>query len=567
LTGARTPLARLSLLRRVTRAIRQRQDLDSLFPTLVRRLERHLPADFACLCRYDDVERALIVQTLGADSRPLALDLALPEKARILLDENGFSRCAHGALVCQPDTAAAPFPFQQRLARGGLGSLAVSPLQVDGKVFGALLVARRRPAGFASGERAFLRQLSEHVALAVQMAQLHAALQAAADDLRQSQQAALQQERLRALGQMASGIAHDINNALSPVAIYTETLLAAETGLSPAGRGQLEVIRRAVEDVGRTIARMRGFYRQREPRPAMAPVQLNSLAGEVLDLTRARWRDMAIQRGAVIEVRTDQQDDLPRVLGLEGEIRDALTNLVFNAIDAMPRGGVLTLRTSQADTDVGRAVRIEVADTGVGMQAETRRRCLDPFFTTKGERGTGLGLSMVYGVAQRHAAELDIQSTLGEGTTVSLTFASLTDTDDLAPDAADAPTARLRLLLVDDDPAVLKALGDALGGDGHLVTAAHDGSAGIDAFAAALQGERFDTVITDLGMPHLDGRQVAAAVKVLSPGTPVILLTGWGNGVLSGTALPPHIDLVLGKPPKLREIRAALVRLAGDDRS
>jgi signal transduction histidine kinase/ActR/RegA family two-component response regulator len=420
-----------------------------------------------------------------------------------------------------------------------------------------LVVARFQAGAFVSAECEFLRQLAEHVALAAHQAQLHGALQAAYDDLRQSQQAILQQERLRALGQMASGIAHDINNALSPVALYTESMLATETGLSPAARGQLEIIQRAVEDVGQTIARMREFYRQREGQLTTAPVQLNDLVHQVLDLTRARWSDMAMQRGAVIEAHSDLAADLPHVAGVESELREALINLVFNALDAMPDGGTLTMRTR---VEAG-AVRVEVADSGVGMDAETRRRCLEPFFTTKGERGTGLGLAMVYGVAQRHAAELDIQAAPGAGTTVSLAFAPTSARDAGVGGDETGLLPRLRLLLIDDDPVLLKALEDALAGEGHAVTIANDGAGGIEAFAARDGKEGFDAVITDLGMPHVDGRQVAAAIKSLSPETPIILLTGWGQGLLSGVETPPHIDVVLSKPPKLREIRAALAQL------
>ena len=550
---------RLNLLHQITRAIGDRQDLDSIFQVAVGSVERQLPADFACLCYYDDLDRTLTVRAVGANSHALAMALGLSERAQVGIDENGLSQCVRGALVYEADIAEVEFPFPQRLAGGGLGSMVAAPLQVESKVFGVLVVARRAADAFASGECEFLRQLSEHVALAAHQAQLHAALQAAYDDLRQSQQAVLQQERLRALGQMASGIAHDINNALSPVALYTESMLETETRLSETARGQLEIIRRAVEDVSQTIARMREFYRQREPQLTTEPVNLNELVTQVLDLTRARWSDMAMQRGVVVEVRPVLDTKLPLAAGVESEIREALINLVFNAIDAMPEGGVLTVRTTAQKPGMA---KVEVVDNGVGMDAEARRRCLEPFFTTKGDRGTGLGLAMVYGVVQRHAAELDIQSAPGEGTTVALAFAGVDGHDrGRAAEAAETPLPRLRLLLVDDDPVLLKALADALGADGHLVTTANDGRVGIDVFEVEHGRTPFDLVVTDLGMPYIDGRQVAAAVKTLSPATPVILLTGWGQGLLSGAEVPPHIDLVLAKPPKLRELRAGLASL------
>ena len=177
--------------------------------------------------------------------------------------------------------------------------------------------------------------------------------------------------------------------------------------MSATARSNLQTIARAIDDVAATVARMREFYRQREPQLSHRALSLNQLVQQVAELTRARWSDMPQQRGAVIDLRTELDPDLPAVFGVESEVREALTNLVFNAVDAMPDGGVLTLRTRSTGPP-GAAARhavVEVADTGVGMDEDTRRRCLEPFFTTKGERGTGLGLAMVYGVSQRHGAE------------------------------------------------------------------------------------------------------------------------------------------------------------------
>jgi PAS domain S-box-containing protein len=561
-------LEHLGLLDQITRSIGERQDLKSIFQVVVRSLEDRLPIDFGCVCLHDAAAGRLTVTCVGAASEPLARELTMGEQAAIDVDENGLGRCIGGQLVYEPDIAAVRFPFPERLARGGLRSLVMAPLRSESRVFGVLVAARREAEAFGSVECEFLRQLSEHVALAASQAQLHGALQQAYDDLRQTQQAVMQQERLRALGQMASGIAHDINNALSPVSLYAESLLETEPGLSARARGYLETIQRAVDDVSQTVARMREFYRQREVQLELAPVDVNQLVRQVLDLTRARWSDMPLQRGVVVRERIDLAPDAPRIMGVESEIREALTNLVFNAVDAMPEGGALTLRTrlvATAQDGDPESVVIEVADEGVGMDAETRRRCLEPFFTTKGERGTGLGLAMVFGVAQRHSAELEIDSAPGSGTTVRLVFAAPAALSAEPAAAAAAPSevkARLRLLLVDDDPVLLKSLRDALETDGHAVLAASGGEDGIAVFRASLErAEPIDAVITDLGMPYVDGRRVAAAVKEASPATPVILLTGWGRRLVTDGEIPSHVDRVLAKPPKLREVREALAQL------
>jgi CheY-like chemotaxis protein/anti-sigma regulatory factor (Ser/Thr protein kinase) len=272
---------------------------------------------------------------------------------------------------------------------------------------------------------------------------------------------------------------------------------------------------------------------------------------------------MAQKRGTVIQLRKDFAPDLPAVAGVESEIREALTNLVLNAVDSMPDGGTLTLRTNISAGSGKQQVDIEVTDTGIGMDEETRRRCLEPFFTTKGERGTGLGLAMVYGVTQRHSAELLLESTRGVGTCIRMRFPTTgVSTDETEPSSSEAIPSRRRILIVDDDPLLIKSLRDTLEADGHAVIAAHGGQEGINLFQAAEdRREPFAVVITDLGMPYVDGRKVASAIKAASSSTPVILLTGWGQRIVADGEIPPHVNHVLSKPPKLRELRAALAKV------
>jgi signal transduction histidine kinase/ActR/RegA family two-component response regulator/PAS domain-containing protein len=558
-----TQLERLKLLEQITRAIGERQDLHSIFHVVISRVEDQLPVDFACVCSYNAAAKTLAVTCLGSRSEAPGHLMAMAEKSNIEIDHNGLSRCLQGQLVYEPDTSQVPFPFARRLAAGGLRSVVFAPLQVESQVFGILMAARKQPEGFSSPDCEFLKQLSEHAALATHQAQLYVALQGAFDDLRQTQQSVMQQERLRALGQMASGIAHDINNAISPVSLYTESLLETEPNLSDRARDYLETIQRSIDDVAHTVARMREFYRQREPELISAGVQVNTLIRQVIDLTRARWSDIPLERGVVIEMAAELAPDLPNFTGVESEIREALVNLVFNAVDAMPDGGTLALRTKlEPDQTARPRIAIEVSDTGVGMNEDTRRRCLEPFFTTKGERGTGLGLAMVYGIVRRHGGDIEIASASGKGTTFRMLFPVTTaSTESAKSDVVIEAPARQRILLVDDDPVLIRSLRDILEKDGHVVVSAHGGQEGINIFQAARGGrDPFAVVFTDLGMPSVDGRQVAASVKAASPSTPVILLTGWGERLLAEGNVPPHVDQVLSKPPKLRDLRRALAR-------
>jgi signal transduction histidine kinase/ActR/RegA family two-component response regulator/HAMP domain-containing protein len=567
----RMQLSHLSLLQQITRATSDRHDMGTISRVVLQNLEQDLPVDFGCVLSQDaGSQQSLTVQTMGpASARSLAgRELAAADNSSDAGDANELAACLKGELVYEPDASALPMPLFQRLARAGLRSIVIAPLVAEKTFFGALLVGRKQSDAFASTDCEFLKQLAEHVALAARQAQLNGALQQAYDDLRSTQATVLQQERLRALGLMASGIAHDINNAISPVALYTESLLERETTLSDHARAYLTTIQRAIEDVADTVSRMREFYRTREQQLTLTKVDLNRMIQQALDLTQARWSDQPQQRGVMIELRTDLSPHPAEVMAAEGEIRDALTNLIFNAVDAMPEGGTLTLRTRLVDPTGPNAhphVYIEVSDTGIGMDENTRRRCLEPFFTTKGERGSGLGLAMVYGMVQRHSAELEVDSTPGQGTTFRVTFpAAHMD----APATPHVPTPqqaahRLRILLVDDDPVLIKSLEDILTADGHQVVAAHGGQAGIDTFTTASRSTaRFSLVITDLGMPHIDGRRVAAAVKAASPTTPVILLTGWGQRLLAENDVPTHVDRVLSKPPRLSDLRNALQQLS-----
>lgn len=558
-----THVARLELLHRITRAVGERLELPVILRVVTERLAGDLALDFCASAVCEDNGQRITLSHVTPDAPAWREPLGLVPGASWAVEGAALCRAVQGSLVHEPDTAAPVLALPWPLAQAGLGSLVLAPLRVDRHALGLLVAARRQRQAFSSADCEFLVQLGEHVALAMRQAQLHDALKQAFDRLRHSQHAALQNERLRALGEMASGIAHDINNTLSPVTLYTEALLERERGLSEAGRAKLHTIQLAMEDVAHTVARMREFYRREDNPDARERVSLNVLVRQVLKLTQPRWRDLALREGAVIELRAALQEGLPEVLVSEADIREALVNLVFNAVDAMPRGGVLGLRTCAVPWPTrGGAVEVVVSDSGTGMDEETRQRCIEPFFTTKGRRGTGLGLALVYGAAQRHRGTLRIDSQPGRGTEVGLVLpVESTPAARRVPAAVAAhqPVPPLRLLLVDDDPLVLRSLQEALAADGHRVHPVASGQAAIDAFQAAhARNEAFDVVLTDLGMPHVDGNAVAIAVKAMRPATWVVMVTGWGRRMADEGMSLPDVDRLIAKPPRIDELRAAL---------
>jgi len=398
-------------------------------------------------------------------------------------------------------------------------------------------------------------------------------VQQAYDELRQTQQVVVQQERLRALGQMASGVAHDVNNALSPIVAYSQLLLDTLPDLPETSRHCLEIMNQAGEDVSKIVARMREFYRRRSDTEQLTKVDLNKVIEEVIELTRPRWRDISQRDGIAIHIQCELEPKLPSFLSEPTDVREALINLVFNAIDALPQGGTITLVTRTVDrpalesngTNQGE-IEVAVRDDGIGMDEKIRQRCLEPFFSTKAQRGgSGLGLSMVYGMMQRHKGNIEIESAPGRGTCVRLAFPI--GKKDLQTIPVVTPQVQqnrsLRILCIDDEPQVRQLLKDCLEHFKHRVTAAGAGKEGIELFrTAAVTDEPYEVVITDLGMPEMDGRQVAQAIKAESPQTPVILMTGWGAIMKQDEEPTPNIDAVVSKPPRMHELNDLLLRVA-----
>ncbi|MEO6036082.1 MAG: ATP-binding protein [Verrucomicrobiota bacterium] len=374
-------------------------------------------------------------------------------------------------------------------------------------------------------------------------------------ELRQTQHIVAQQERLRALGQMASGIGHDINNALSPVVAYAELVMRTEH-MCDKNKRYLECIKTAGEDIARIVVNIREFYRKRDTKELLQPVNVNLITQSVIDMTRPRWRDIPQGKGISISIKTSLAEGLPDIFSNGSELREAVTNLLLNAVEALPQGGTITLTTALAageDPPYKGAERVilEMRDDGIGMDEQTRKRCLEPFFSTKSSTGgTGLGLAMVFGIVERHKGTIEIESEVGHGTTMRVVFPVYKpgDTEILEEaHAALVPASALRILYIDDEPALRDLMQELLGIGGHRVQVAEGGRAGIAAFVnARAQNEPFDIVISDLGMPYVDGRQVAQIIKGESPSTPVMLLTGWSGLLESEGQPPPHVEMVLG---------------------
>jgi PAS domain S-box-containing protein len=328
-----------------------------------------------------------------------------------------------------------------------------------------------------------------------------------------------QSERLTALGQMAGGIAHDFNNLLQAILGYAQ-LMARSPGNADVVRRGLDVIEKAANGGAETVRRIQKFARLRPDEPFVT-MDLNQVVRDSLAITRPRWEEKKVKGGVPLQLELEL-GPVPVVMGRPAELNEVITNLVLNAIDAMPKGGTLRIRTRLGDH---RHALITVADTGMGMSEEVRKKVFDPFFTTKGEEGTGLGLSVSHSIVERHGGDLKVDSRPGEGTTFTITLPiGMSPSGEATPGGEPGIERKGRILLVDNDPQVLSILGEMLKDAGHHVLPVPSGPEALRVFVPS----GFDLVITNVGMPEMSGWDVAEQLRARDPNVPVIFITGWG---------------------------------------
>lgn len=395
------------------------------------------------------------------------------------------------------------------------------------------------------------RKLAEQV-----LSDTNQRLEQALDELRSAQTQLIQEERLAAIGTMASGIAHDFNNALSPILGFSELLLLQpEINADPVRQKRmLELIHNSANDAAAVVMRLGEFYRYREDDDCFRAVEPNQLVEKVISNTQPRWKDQAMKDGKTVTIKADLK---ARVLvnASESELRELLTNLVFNAVDAVEAAGTILLRTYHSEEKVF----IEVIDDGIGMTDEVRKRCLEPFFTTKSERGTGMGLAMVYGTVQRHGGSLEIESQSGKGSTFRLALPiDSGEAQHNEPELdEEGVSASLHILVVDDEPPILQFVTQCLKMDGHTFVTANNGLEALNAY----EPNRFDLVITDRAMPKMNGDQLATAIKRAAPDQKIIMLTGFGEMMKSAMEKPAGVDAVVGKPVNCNQLTRAIKQI------
>ncbi|HYR59527.1 MAG TPA: response regulator [Chthoniobacteraceae bacterium] len=415
-------------------------------------------------------------------------------------------------------------------------------------------ISVRDGAGHLVSYEGFVIDISDRRAASEALRRTRGDLEASRKELSAVQAQVTESERLRALGAMVNGIAHDFNNSLWTILGYGELLqgFCRTKPVAPEFAEYVAAIVNTSLEAVETITRLSDFQRSTNLSGARAPVSLNEIIEKALAFTRPRWEAEARGRGTPIEI-VSSLGKLEPLLGSAADFCELFTQLILNAVEAMRQGGTITIQTHLA----GEQIQVSFADTGFGMTPEVRGRCLEPFFTTKGGRSSGMGLAMVHGTVERSGGTLNIESAPGRGAKFIFAFPVAPACATAEPDEPADSDRPLRILAVDDHPMQTELIALALGEDRHVVATAANGHDAIERF----DSEAFDLVITDKAMPGMSGDQLAAAIKAREPATPVIMLTGLGRISDEEEDVSEFVDLLVAKPASLKELRAAILKV------
>jgi signal transduction histidine kinase len=589
-------LTRLRLLSQLAQAAAGSLDLERMMAVALRELDRHIPLQIGGVWLIEGREEGEDVFS-GRAEGPYGPS-ALPPNSRVILTASSvpFGESSFGIEVgSRLDIQETPFapclmdgqalyadlrhPVERNsrltdnLAEAGATAYFAVPLRAGNGTIGVLQSICTRPSGFTNEQIQLLYLVADLLGPAIFNCRLFDRLRGAYDELRRTQTQLIHAEKMRALGELAAGMAHDFNNSLCAVLGFLDLTLL-EKNLPEHCRCYLESSRTCALDAAQTVHRVQDFARWRKHEIPAELIDPNTLVQQTLELSRHKWHRPGLADDHVTGVvEPDAPPDnssqpikveqytaaTARVKGNRAELREVLTNLIFNAVDAMPQGGSLIVRTWSTARDVF----LSVQDTGVGITDSVRRRLFEPFFTTKGERGNGMGLSVSFGIVQRHQGEITVESTPNRGSIFTVRLPATTETI-AAENAAvveQAPSVAgkgLRVLIVEDEESIRRFLAAGLIQLGHQVELSSNAAEAMAAFAK----QPFDVVLTDLGLPGVSGEEIARQIAERAPEVPVVLLTGWADQMKADKKLVPGVKYILAKPITLSTLANTLAGLA-----
>jgi len=435
------------------------------------------------------------------------------------------------------------------------------PLKFKDNLVGIITLGRKRSdQSYSEEDHALLYAMADQAAVAFENARLYEEVRQSLKEkeklekeLRQEHERLVRTERLRALGEMAGGVAHDFNNLLTAI-LGNVQLLSMRIGKVDAEeiKDKLRIIETSTLDGAKIVKRIQEFSRVRTDK-AFVQVDIEKIIRDAIEITKPSWRDEAQKRGGTIEVIT-RLNKLPPVVGGSSELREVLTNIILNAVDAMPEGGKITISTKE-DED---KVYTSISDTGVGMSERTKRKVFDPFFTTKRPRSSGLGMSLSYGIITRYGGDIEIDTEKGKGTTFTIELPISPEIKEKKRrTTSSSETRKANILVIDDEKGVCDILKEMLSLEGHSVVSSLSAKKGIELF----RKKEFDLILTDLGMPEMSGWELAKRIKDINPQVLVAMITGWGKQVDRKEMKKWGIDFSLAKPFQQRELLELVVKV------
>ncbi len=429
------------------------------------------------------------------------------------------------------------------------GSCLCVPLMTREEMLGVLEVISLKFHKFTPQDSELLSSIGNHIAIAIKNINLYEDLRKAYVELQQTQDQLIRTEKFRALGELSAGVAHDFNNVLGIILGRAQHLMDL-TEDEEILEG-LEAIEQASRDAASTVDRIQNYssLKTYEEYPI---VDVNNIVREVVNMTKTRWKQNVELKGIDVKLNMNLNEVGP-ISGDTNELREALTNIILNALDAMPKGGQLDITTGSSDFQT----YIKTRDTGVGMDEEAKSKIFDPFFTTKGGEGTGLGMSVVYGIIKRHNGKIEVESAVGEGTTVTLMFPINLRAKPVEEPVPVKSYKKAKILIIDDNLELSRTISNILVREHHKVAYATDGKEGLENF----KKNKYDIVFTDIGMPGMSGWEISKSIKKMRPDTDVVFITGWGTQVDKKKMKACGSDLILSKPFDKRKILSIINKI------
>ncbi len=545
--------SRLELADQINRAISSTLDLESVFRIVSQELNKIMDYDRISMNFWYPQQHLFMAEMISSPKSNLqsvvakSIPAAETSMYEVVCTQKPYYR---KKLVLDHESK----PMDRLIYAEGIRSYMLIPIRDSDKITAVLSLESSKEHGFEEEYIQLLNSIAGQLAIAMQNAKLFSDLEKAYQNLKDTQSHMIRIERFRALGEMASGVVHDFNNILASILGRVQLLLLklkrGESSPTEETEASLKVIEKSVTDGARILARIRDFIQERSDR-AFSPVDPHQLIEDSLEMTRTYWKDEAFLAGIQIEIKKEFSAT-GMIMGDAIELREVLTNLLLNAGDAMSKGGILTLMTHE-DTEY---VYLTVKDTGMGMTDEVQSKLFVPFFTTKGEEGTGLGLSLAFGIITRHKGEITVESTPGYGSSFTIRLPR-SDRRKVEESEVNPGDEKAHILVIEDEENIREVLQEILTSAGHTVTQAENGEEGIELY----QKHKADLVITDLGMPGMSGWDVADAIKTVDPLTPVILSTGWGVKLDHSVHNRETVDRIINKPFNMQQILSLIGEL------